>query len=573
MENFVLDLSGSWQLSGRKECGCPPGIFTDAEFTIPATVPGNIELDLWKNGLINDPYIKLNAKELRKFEFYEWLYYLEFEYDGIERDLELVLDGVDCCAAIFCNAQKIGSAENALIPNRFRLPDNILHKGKNSLAVHIASANNVFRKYPMNANVFSAYPFNYEISRIRKPAHCWGWDITPRMALGGIFRRVKLQEVPAFRIVEDALQLANLRENHARMLYSYKIETPEYDFEDLLLSVDGRCKDSHWHGEAAVWSAQGVISINIENPRLWWPRHYGEANLYEVKAALKRRSSGKVLAEKNFTTGIRKVELKTDSVWTDSPEPDFQFIVNNVPVRIFGCNHIPVDALHSKDIERTPKLLDMACELECNMLRIWGGGIYESDEFYERCDREGIMLWHDFMFGCAVYPNDEEFLRRIRSEAECVVKRLRHHPSIALWAGDNECDCAAFNWGIPQNPNYNLLTRNVLFEVCRQHDPCRAYLPSSPWFSPEAVERARGKVDPDPMQQAPEQHLWGPRNYFKSDFTATPMLRLSAKSVITAARRQQASANLFRRKRFGRTKIMWNGIFTPAIPFCRTLRA
>ena len=146
MENFVLDLSGSWQLSGRKECGCPPGIFTDAEFTIPATVPGNIELDLWKNGLINDPYIKLNAKELRKFEFYEWLYYLEFEYDGIERDLELVLDGVDCCAAIFCNAQKIGSAENALIPNRFRLPDNILHKGKNSLAVHIASANNVFRK-------------------------------------------------------------------------------------------------------------------------------------------------------------------------------------------------------------------------------------------------------------------------------------------------------------------------------------------------------------------------------------------------------------------------------------------
>lgn len=183
MENFVLDLSGSWQLSGRKECGCPPGIFTDAEFTIPATVPGNIELDLWKNGLINDPYIKLHAKDLRKFEFYEWIYQLEFEYDGFERDLELVCDGVDCCATIFCNAQKIGSSENALIPHRFHLPGNILRKGINSLAVHIASANNVFRKYPMNANVISAYPFNYEVSRIRKPAHCWGWDITPRLVL------------------------------------------------------------------------------------------------------------------------------------------------------------------------------------------------------------------------------------------------------------------------------------------------------------------------------------------------------------------------------------------------------
>ena len=518
MENFVLDLSGSWQLSGRKECGCPPGIFTDAEFTIPATVPGNIELDLWQNGLINDPYIKLHAKDLRKFEFYEWIYQLEFEYDGFERDLELVCDGVDCCATIFCNAQKIGSSENALIPHRFHLPGNILRKGINSLAVHIASANNVFRKYPMNANVISAYPFNYEVSRIRKPAHCWGWDITPRLALGGIFRQIKLQEVPAFRIADSALQLASLQENRARMLYSYKIETPEYDIEDLFLSVDGQCEDSHWHGEAAVWSAQGVVIIEIENPRLWWPRHYGEANLYEVKASLKRRSSGEVLAEKNFTTGIRKIELKADAVWTDSPDPDFQFIVNNVPVRIFGCNHVPVDALHSKDIERTAKLLDMACELDCNMLRIWGGGIYESDEFYERCDREGIMLWHDFMFGCAVYPNDEEFLQRIRIEAECVVKRLRHHPSIALWAGDNECDAATFNWGIPQNPNCNLLTRNVLFEVCRQQDPGRAYLPSSPWFSPAAVERAHDKSVPDPMLQASEQHLWGPRDYFKSDF-------------------------------------------------------
>ena len=518
MERFYLDLSGIWSLSGRKECGSEPAVFAAGEFTVPASVPGNIELDLWKNGLVHDPYVGMNARELRKFEFYEWLYTREFEYDGVERDMELCAEGLDCCASVFCNGRKVGSSDNALIPHTFRLPAGVLRKGANTLAVHIASANNAFRKYPMDANVISAYPFNYEVSRIRKPAHCWGWDIAPRMALGGIFRRIGLREKSAYRIADGVLQLAALQGNSAKVIYSYRIETPEFDFEDLSLSVEGRCRDSHWCGESAVWSAQGAVIITIENPRLWWPRHYGSADLYDVRVCLKRRSGGEILAEERFTAGLRRIELKAEPVWSDSPGPDFQFVVNGVPVRIFGCNHVPADALHSRDIGRTGPLLDMACELDCNMLRIWGGGIYESDEFYDRCDREGILLWHDFMFGCAVYPNDEEFLRRVRGEAECVVRRLRQHPSIALWAGDNECDCATFNWGIPQNPNDNLITRKILPDVCRRLDPTRPYLASSPWFSPEAVERARGKADPDPMLQAAEQHLWGPRDYFKSDF-------------------------------------------------------
>lgn len=516
MQHLEQSLNGIWQLSGRMESGLPPRIFSDAEFTISAAVPGNIELDLFNSKLIDDPYVKCNAMALRKYEFYEWLYTREFEYDGVERNIELIAEGLDCCAEIFCNGQSIGSSANALIPHRFNLTG-ALRNGLNVIAIHISSANNVFRKFPYEASVLSAYPYNYESTRIRKPAHAWGWDITPRMALGGIFRNITLKEVPAYRIEDDFLQVSGCPNETARMFYGYKIEVPEYSFDDLEMTLDGHCEESVFHAEEAVWSAQGVMQFYIDHPRLWWPRHYGKADLYEVTACLRRKSTGAILAEHKFNTGIRSIKLQAKPVWTESPEPDFQFIVNNVPVRLFGCNHVPADALHSQDEPRLQKILDMACELECNMIRIWGGGIYESDAFYDRCDREGIMLWQDFMMGCANYPQDGDLQQIMQTEAESVVRRLRQHPSIALWAGDNECDCLT-TWGFPLDANKNVLTRQILPDVCRRQDPTRIYLPSSPWYSPEAVQRAEAHDNPDAMFESAEQHLWGPRDYFKSDF-------------------------------------------------------
>ncbi len=526
MTRKQIDLNGAWRLIGRMEDGGAPRCFTDGEITLDARVPGNIEAELFAAGLVGDPYVGTNARQLRKYEFYEWLFTREFTCDApVGSRAELTFDGLDCCGTVWINGERAGEAANALIPHTFEV-GRLLKPGRNTVAVHLASANNVFRKYPLEASTLSAYPFNYEVTRIRKPAHVWGWDITPRMALGGIFRDVRLEFPSDWRILDDILQVEGLDGKAARVNYCCRIETPEYSFEDLGLVLEGRCGDSAWRRESAVWSAQTMLRFRIEDVRLWWPRHYGSPDLYEVSARLVRRSTGEVLAEHCFTAGIREIRLKANPVWTDGEEPDFQFIVNGVPVKVLGCNHVPLDALHSRDAERTGALLDMACDLECNMLRIWGGGIYESDAFYDRCDREGIMLWHDFMMGCAVYPQDADFQETVRKEAEAVLRRLRQHPCIALWAGDNECDCCA-EWGVPMDPERNLLTRRVLPEVCFRLDPSRAYLPSSPWYSPEAMKRA-GDAPQRAMEFAAEQHLWGPRDYFKSDF-----YRLSRASFVS----------------------------------------
>lgn len=515
MQKYTLNLGGTWRLSGRRESGVEVELrhFGTAEFTIQAEVPGNIELALQNAGMIPDPYVKLNAQALRPYEFYEWLYEYDFEYDGVKRNINLVFEGLDCCARILLNGQEVGRSENAMIIHRFSV-GNQLQPGKNTIAVHLLSANNVFRNAPMNALTITGYPYNYESTRIRKPAHVWGWDITPRMALGGIFRAVRLEELCPNRLIDGFLQISKFDPKVLTMLYHYHIATSSPDFQDLRIIVEGVSGESRWSASEAVWSAQGVLRFTINNPRLWWPRHYGNPNLYTVTVRLMHQEE--VLFEEQFTYGLRQIKLKALPVWTDAETPDFQFIVNDVPIRIFGCNHVPADALHSRDPERLPKILDMACDLNCNMLRLWGGGIYESDCFYDRCDREGILIWHDFMMGCAIYPADAEFKGALRQEAEAVVKRLRRHPSIALWAGDNECDCCACFWGVSTNPNLNVLTREILPDVCRYNDPSRPFLPSSPWYSPEAV--AKTPEGQDPMFFASEQHLWGPRDYFKSDF-------------------------------------------------------
>ena len=520
MKKFCLLLDGPWKLSGRKESvdAVPAPQFKQAEFVACATVPGNLELELQRAGRVGAPFFAMNAKQLRPYEFYEWLYEREFEYDGETRDLLLHLDGLDCFGSIWINDRPAGSCDNALIPHAFRI-GHLLQRGTNRIAIHIASANNRFRRCPMRAEMFSSFPFNYEASRIRKPAHAWGWDITPRLALGGIFRSVRLEERPADQLDEGFLQTVRLAPGQAQLRYCYKLTVADPAAEGLRLTLDGTCGDSRWHAESAVWSAQGIVPITVEQPRLWFPRHYGEPALYDVTVGL-RNGAGTLLFEERFRFGIRTVQLRMKPQATPAPEPDFQFIVNDLPVRVFGTNHVPADALHSRDRERFGAIFDMADELGCNLLRVWGGNLYEPQEFYDECDRRGIMVWQDFMMGCALYPNDEEFRRVIREEAECAVRMLRQHPSIVLWAGDNECDCVPAWGGIERDPNLNRLTREVLPEVCRENDPFRPYLASSPYYSPEAIAAAvaTGADTAQLHKLAPEQHLWGPRDYFKSDF-------------------------------------------------------
>ncbi|HRU32620.1 MAG TPA: glycoside hydrolase family 2 TIM barrel-domain containing protein [bacterium] len=213
-----------------------------------------------------------------------------------------------------------------------------------------------------------------------------------------------------------------------------------------------------------------------------------------------------MLDERVDAIGIRTVHLERTETAEDGI---FRFIINGIPVRARGSNWVPLDALHSRDKERTIPVLELFDDLGCNIIRCWGGGVYESEEFFNFCDSHGIMVWQDFALACARYPQREEFQKVLEEETRKVIRRLRNHPSLILWAGDNECDYA-YNL---ENllPSDNILTRKVLPSVCKQLDPYRPYLPSSPYLS-DIVVRSKGKLSP------PEQHLWGPRDYYKSRF-------------------------------------------------------
>jgi len=241
--------------------------------------------------------------------------------------------------------------------------------------------------------------------------------------------------------------------------------------------------------------------------------------------------AGRTLASREERIGIRTVELERTKL-TTSGGGQFLFRVNGVPVFCRGSNWVPLDAFHSRDAQRYARALELFEDLGCTIIRCWGGNVYEDHAFFEHCDTHGIMVWQDFAFACAIYPQDEEFLGRVRAEATKVVRKLRNHPSLALWSGDNEVD--EFHLHLGRDPGANRISREVLPAVCAEHDPHRPYLPSSPYASPEAARRylatfrpgmAGGARTASQEREAarrlmPEQHLWGPRDYFKSPYYA-----------------------------------------------------
>ncbi len=518
-----ISLNGCWKLCGRQEkSGREPEIFQDGEITIPdAAVPGNIELELCRTGLTPEPFFGQNSNAYRAYEGYEWCFEKEFELDSTDGEFLLAFDGIDCLGTVFVNGTRIGSSHNALIPANFPVCSDLLKQGRNTIAVHIASAVNAFRSEPLVPLCVNISPFGMEQTRVRKPAHSWGWDIAPRLSLGGIFRNAVLKKLKPVRIEDFAIVMCDCNETEANLRIHCKFSTPYPDFSGIVVTADGVCGDSVWHTGQQPWSSQQILKIALQSPKLWYPKHYGEQNLYTVTIAVKDLN-GKVLDAKTFQYGIRSMRLEFNATATETPTPDFQFYVNDIPIRTWGLNHVPCDALHSRDAERMPKLLELAKDVDINMLRIWGGGVPESEEFYDFCDREGILIWHDFMYGCALYPRDRKFLEEAEREAIAILQARRHHACIALWAGDNECDTSPFyirNRFL--DPGDNILTRETLPQAVRMYAPGTPYLPSSPYISPECLKKGLQAEIFDPAFLAPEQHLWGSHEYVKNDFYKT----------------------------------------------------
>lgn len=514
---YEQSLNGEWKLYIEENCKCKDyaeAVATESELlqkglaAIGGSVPGNFELDMQRAGLIGEPYFGAEILKLQKLENRHLWYCRSFEYDGEDAEnTYLRFEGIDTFADIYLNGRLIGSADNMLIAHELSAYN--LNIGNNELMVHIKPTVIEAQKYKFDFDVSLCFKYNYPSLMTRKAAHTFGWDIAPRAVSGGMWRGVSLIKKKEDRIEDIFIDTVSVDDNKAVLSGYYELELSGDFPAEYSLEIRGSCKESTFSFyEERLWYNQRQFEIKLEAPKLWWPRFMGNPNLYEVKVSLSK--NGKLLDEHCFKLGIRKIKLnRTDCT---GPDGEFRFEVNGIPMYVMGTNWVPLDAFHSRDAERLGKALEMLVDINCNAVRCWGGNVYEDTPFFDFCDENGIIVWQDFAMGCATYPQNEDILSRFKIEVESVVRKLRQHPSLALWAGDNECDLAFAYWEQDhRNPAGNKLTRQVIPEALSRLDPFREYLPSSPYISDYIYSSGRDDA-------LPEDHLWGPRDYFKGDY-------------------------------------------------------
>ena len=492
-----ITLNGTWSLKGKSQCQKTENIIS-----IDAQVPGCVQLDLSRAGYLpEDLFMGKNILEAEKYEEYEWWYEKRFSAPQKRELVYLVFEGVDCLAEYFLNGIKIGESCNMFITHEFRV-DDFLHDGENVLTVHISSsmilANS--KDYPvrlLNSNdVDGCY--------LRKPPHSFGWDIMPRAVTSGIWREVRLE-------IRDRIyfEQAFIRTNNNRGTFYYVLKSDHLDFSRVEIELEGSCGDSKISTKSFCKWKCGKLKFTVNDPKLWFPYGYGDANVYDCKARV--YENGILIHETDISFGIRDVKLERRD--PDSfDKGQFRLLINGVEIMCKGSNWVPLDAFHCRDAKRYDRALELVRDIGCNILRCWGGNVYEDHKFFDFCDRNGIMVWQDFAMACAQYPETDEFMQNMKDEVTAVIRKLRNHPSIVLWAGDNEVDAC-----FPQyDPNANRITRELIPNCVRDNDLGRPYLPSSPYISEKMYSRGIGSQNYGSV--LPEDHLWGPRDYFKSDF-------------------------------------------------------
>ncbi len=481
---------------------------------IDATVPGNVELDFMSAGIFPDLYRENNIRKAETLEKKDFWYIKEFDMDEpLGNRNRLVFEGVDTMGEYFLNGEKLGESCNAFVPHSF-VVDGILKTGKNILAVHIRSALEYAKRYKISPyNV--AFDGCIESLNVRKSAASYGWDILPRTVSAGIWRSVRLELLSDSEIADVYIATARAEKDIAVLVVTINADIPDKYSGKCVLSVSGKCGESEFEYNYPLSFNACTVYPYVKSPKLWFPSGAGKPNLYDINFTIS--ANGKVLAKKRLRYGIRNVEVKFSDLIGE--KGNFGVYVNGKLIRVRGVNHTPIDVFHSKDRQRIAEIAENISQLNCNFVRIWGGGVYENDAFYDLCDEKGIMVWQDIMLACHAYPQTDEFLEKMKAECEAVALGLRNHPSLILWCGSNETDWAYVCTGL--DPNGDKVTRGVIKDALFEKDPYRGYLPSTPYFSEEFIKRRGGifYLDLDEIAEAhqplPEEHYWWHRDDFK----------------------------------------------------------
>ncbi|MGA9060731.1 MAG: glycoside hydrolase family 2 protein [Terracidiphilus sp.] len=455
-ENVSLSLDKGWefqQVTAEEQ---------DNGGWLPATVPGDVHLDLLANKKIPDPFYRDNEAKLQWIENASWEYRVSFDVapEVLARsNVDLVFDGIDAAAQIFVNDAPVLDANNMF--RIWRVPVKAhLHTGKNLLRVVFPS--------PIRAaeQVAAGDPFRLQSKTadktyIRKAAYEYGWDWGPRFVTSGIWRPVHLDAWDKVCFADFAIRQRDVSSDVAHLDAEFDIESSIDGATKLTVHFLDEGKPVEVDSTANVHAGhnQVEIPIEIQHPSLWYPNGYGEPFLYQFTARLSQH--GHVAAEHTVKTGLRSIELRRQ---LDQWGRSFEFIVNGIPVFAKGADVIPFDSFPSRvATAEYRRILESARDANMNMIRHWGGGYYETDEFYSICDELGIMVWQDFMFGNDWQPGTYAFKQDIEAEAEDQVRRLRNHPSLVLWSGNNETEMG-FNW-----PPRNTLPADVKFQIWQDY--------------------------------------------------------------------------------------------------------
>lgn len=416
--------------------------------TIPASVPGDITIDMFKAGIVKDPYYGFNYREN------EWIGRTDFTYeveidatDDIlsEESIILNFDGIDVYSDIYLNGVKLGSTDNMFLKYSYEIKP-LLKKGKNKLCVEMKSTLNAMDKID-SSGYFSI--FNEKRLFVRKAQCHFGWDWAPKICAYGIWQDVYL-DVGSKCMIDSVYTVADEKGNLTLFTeLSYDLHAildsdgnmmndttkPANDTLNYYLSATPDGED-YVKKSIAVIGKKNFGCFKVENPKLWWPIGYGDHPLYNYKVELER--NGEVVHEISGKVGFRSVKL------LEEPQGDsylsYQLEINGKKIFVKGANWIPIECFTGVvEDKKYDRLTDMAVDANYNMLRVWGGGIYEKDVFYDLCDQKGLLVWQDIMLACSDIPEDKpDWVDGMLKEVEYQIKRLRNHPSIVYWCGGNE---------------------------------------------------------------------------------------------------------------------------------------
>ncbi|MDG1529699.1 MAG: glycoside hydrolase family 2 protein [Polaribacter sp.] len=404
-----------------------------------ASVPGNIFTDLLDHKMIPDPFIKTNEEKVQWVSKKDWEYKTTFSVNEdtlLKENINISFKGLDTYAKVYLNNQLIATTTNAFRTYKIDIKKHL--KANNNLKIIFTNTDKIETGKEKNN------PYQLpEGKRIytRKAQFQYGWDWGPKMNTSGIWKNISLKAWNDLKFDDIFIKQKSITTTNASLEIQITIESKEEKNVMIVTSADKQTFTNHL--KLAKGKNTYSIPFDIKNPKLWWTHNLGNPHLYEFDFKLIENSL--IKDELSIKKGIRTIKLISKK---DSVGESFYFELNGKPVYMKGANYIPQNSFQNKVTDNHyKKLLSDVVDSNMNMLRIWGGGIYENDIFYDICDEKGILIWQDFMFACAMHPGDKEFLSNVKQEAEDQVKRLRNHSSIALWCGNNENAEGWNRWG------------------------------------------------------------------------------------------------------------------------------